>query len=91
MKITMKKKSKIPQFKNRNEEAKFFETHSIASFQDEFKEVKVRFAKNLSEGIHVRLDPNTLATLRREAHEKGVGPTTLARMWIMEQLRSSQR
>ncbi len=83
--------SKIPQFKNKEEEAKFFETHSIASFQDELKTVKVRFAKNLSEGIHVRLDPNTLATLRREAHQKGIGPTTLARMWIMEQLRLSHQ
>ena len=49
----IKKLSKIPQFKNR-EEARFFETHSIAEFQDEFKIVKARFAKNLSEGIHVR-------------------------------------
>lgn len=88
----MKKKiSKIPQFKDKEEEARFFETHSISSFQGEFKPVKTRFAKNLSEGLHIRLDPAALRELRSEANEKGIGPTTLARMWILEQLRSSQR
>jgi hypothetical protein len=56
----------------------------------EFKPVEVRFAKNLSEGLHIRLDEDTLRELRNEAREKGIGPTTLARMWILEQLRSSQ-
>lgn len=81
-----KKISKIPQFKTREEEARFFETHSIADFQKELKHVQVRFAKNLSEGIHVRLDPDTLETLRQKAHKKGIGPTTLVRMWIRERL-----
>lgn len=88
----MKKKiSKIPKFKTREEEAKFFETHSIAHLQDEFRPINVRFAKNLSEGIHVRLDPKTLENLRKEAEEKGIGPTTLVRMWIKEQLYNQQR
>lgn len=82
-------KSRIPEFKNREEEAKFFETHSIADYQDEFKTVKVRFAKNLSEGLHIRLDPETLTKLRVEAKEKGIGPTTLVRMWVKEQLRTA--
>ncbi|MDP3962778.1 MAG: CopG family antitoxin [bacterium] len=87
----MKKKiSKIPQFKSKEEEARFFETHSISSFQNEFKTVKARFAKNLSEGLHIRLDPDALMELRSEAKEKGIGPTTLARMWIMKQLSSSR-
>ncbi len=81
-----KKMSKIPQFKTREEEAKWWETHSFADYQDEFKTVKARFAKNLSEGIHVRLDPDTLETLRKKTNKKGIGPTTLVRMWIMEQL-----
>lgn len=85
----MKKiKSKIPEFKNREQEAKWFDTHDITDYQDEFKTVKTRFAKNLSEGITIRLDPGTLNKLRSRAHKKGVGPTTLARMWIMENLQS---
>lgn len=82
------KKSRIPEFANYEEEAKWFETHSIADYMDEFKTVKARFAKNLSEGLHIRLDPDALMELRNEAKEKGIGPTTLARMWILEQLRS---
>ena len=83
----IKTKSRIPEFKNREEEAKFFEIHSLADYQDEFKTVKVRFAKNLSEGLHIRLDPETLMKLRIEAKEKGIGPTTLVRMWVKEHLR----
>lgn len=83
----IKIKSRIPKFRNREDEAKFFDSHDMADFQDEFKVVKVRFAKNLSEGLHIRLDPETLMKLRVEAKEKGIGPTTLVRMWVKEQLR----
>jgi hypothetical protein len=82
-----KKKKTIPQFKSIQEEAEFWDTHDTAEYEDEFKPVRVRFAKNLSQGITVRLDPDTLGELRALAHEKGIGPTTLARMWILEHLR----
>ena len=88
--IKIKKISKIPSFKSHEEEAKFWETHSVADYIDEFKQVEARFAKNLSEGLHIRLDPDTLMKLRYEAKEKGIGPTTLVRVWIKDQLRSSR-
>jgi len=86
--MTQKKnmRSTIPEFKNREEEAKFFDTHDMADFQDEFKTVKAKFARNLSEGITIRFDEKTLTKLRKIAHERGLGPTTLARMWVMEHL-----
>ena len=84
-------KSRIPKFSSYEEEAGWWETHNLADYQDELKTVKVRFAKNLSEGLHVRLDTATLKRLRQEANEKGIGPTTLVRIWIMDQLRSSQQ
>jgi predicted DNA binding CopG/RHH family protein len=86
MKTKNKKTSKIPKFANREEEAGFWETHSIANFTDELKPVKVYFAKKLSEGITIRFDQNTLNKIRKIAHDKGIGPTTLARMWILEHL-----
>src|SRR5579859_3494680 len=86
MKNKKEKKSRIPEFTNYEEEAKFWETHSIANFMDELKPVKVRFAKNLSEGITIRFDQSTLNKIREIAHQKGLGPTTLARMWIMDHL-----
>jgi predicted DNA binding CopG/RHH family protein len=80
-------KKTIPDFKNRQQEAKFFDTHDMADFQHEFKTVRAKFAKSLSEGITIRFDKPTLEKLREVAQEKGLGPTTLARMWILEHLR----
>lgn len=84
-------KSRIPEFASRQEEAEWFDTHDMADYQDEFKTVKARFAKNLSQGITIRLDPETLTKLRTQAHEKGLGPTTLVRMWILERLKEQER
>jgi len=87
--MTQKKnmRSTIPEFKNREEEAKFFDTHDMADFQDEFKIIKAKFNKNLSSGITIRFDDKTLGKIREIAQEKGIGPTTLARMWILEHLK----
>ena len=52
---------------------------------DEVVEVKVR--KPLDKVIPVRLPADKWEQIRREARELGIGPTTLARMWIMERLR----
>lgn len=84
-----KQKSRIPEFSSYEEEARWWETHNLADYQDEFRTIKVRFAKNLSEGLHIRLDTETLMKLRIEAKEKGIGPTTLVRMWVKEQLRTA--
>jgi predicted DNA binding CopG/RHH family protein len=83
-------KSRIPEFKNHEEEAAWFETHDLADYQEEFRTVKARFSKNLSVGLNVRLDPESLEELRAVAHQKGVGPTTLARMWIKEHLNATR-
>lgn len=83
------KKSGIPEFASREEEAEFWDTHSLADYWDQFRPVHVRFAKNLSEGITVRLDPESLEKVRSLAQAKGIGPTTLIRMWVLEQLKEA--
>jgi len=83
-------KSRIPEFKNREEEAEFWDTHDFTDYQDEFKTVKVRFAKNLSQGLNIRLDITSSLQLRALAHEMGIGPTTLVRMWVLERLREAK-
>ena len=80
-------KRRIPEFASYEEEAEFWDTHSTADYEDEFKPVQVTFAKNLSEGITIRLDPATLQKVRELASEKGIGPTVLMRIWIMERLK----
>lgn len=78
---------RIPQFSSYEEEAAFWDTHDTADFESEFRPVRARFAKQLSTTLNVRLDSDALESLRSEAREKGVGPSTLARMLILEHLR----
>ena len=76
----------IPEFSSIEEEAAFWDAHDTTEFEDDFKPLKVRFAKELSTGLTVHLDAETVEKLRAEAQKKGIGPTTLARMWIQERL-----
>ena len=89
--ITKRVKSRIPTFKTIEEEAEFWDTHSTTEFEDEFEEVKdVQFVVSRGrpkKAITVRVDEETLATLTKEATQKGIGPSTLVRMWILERLK----
>ena len=49
--------------------------------------VHVEVKKPLDKVIPVRLPADKWEQMREEARELGVGPTTLARMWILERLR----
>jgi hypothetical protein len=79
--------SRIPDFKTREEEAEFWDTHEFTEFLDETRPVKLRVRKNLSEGLTVRLDRQDRDELERRAAEQGIGPSTLVRIWIKERLR----
>ena len=81
--------SHVPKFANHKEEATFWDTHDVSDYWHELKPVKVKVSKNLSKGITIRLDEETLEILRQQAHRKGIGPTTLARMWILERLQGN--
>jgi hypothetical protein len=49
--------------------------------------VEIEVKRPLDKVIPIRLPSEKWEELRREARELGVGPTTLARMWILERLR----
>src|ERR671918_3055290 len=83
-------RSRIPDFRSREEEAAFWDTHDFTEFLDETRPVKLRVGKNLSEGLTVRLDRQDREELERRAGELGIGPSTLVRMWIKERLRGTQ-
>lgn len=78
--------SRIPEFQSLEEEAEFWDTHDITDYLDEMRPVKVRYVPNLSAGMTVRLDPADREALGRISAERGIGPSTLARMWIKERL-----
>jgi len=49
--------------------------------------VRVEVKKPLDKVIPVRLPSDKWEQIREEARQLGVGPTTLARMWLLERLR----
>ncbi len=53
--------------------------------------VQVEIKKPLDKVIPVRLSAEKWEELRREARELGIGPTTLARMWLLERLRQKTK
>ena len=53
--------------------------------------VQVEVKKPLDKVIPVRLSAEKWEELRKEAGELGIGPTTLARMWILERLRQKTK
>ncbi|MGH8069789.1 MAG: CopG family antitoxin [Candidatus Entotheonellia bacterium] len=92
--MTKKKPSKpvrIPEFASIEEETAFWDTHSTADYEDEFRPVRARFAKRLSTGVTIRLDPETLEKLRVLAYKQGIGPTTLIRMWVLERIHEKEK
>lgn len=77
----------IPKFKSEREEAKFWKTHAITTFEDDLIEVKnVKFPRPRKRLISLRLDDAMIAQLKRRATKKGLGYLTLIRMWIAERL-----
>jgi predicted DNA binding CopG/RHH family protein len=82
-------KSRIPTFKTVEEEAAFWDTHDLTEFEDELEVVTdVKFVKaKPKRALTVRLEEETMNALTKEAHEKGIGPSTLARMVILEHLK----
>jgi predicted glycoside hydrolase/deacetylase ChbG (UPF0249 family) len=91
MKMTEKKnRRQIPAFANYEEEAAFWDTHDFGDFWEETEPVEIVFSKQLSTNFTVRLSPATLKLLRKHAERKGIAPSTLARMWLVERLREDE-
>lgn len=80
--------SRIPDFASIEEEADFWDTHDLTEFQDELEPVEFEIAKPLKSTwmLSIRLDKETFDALREIAKPKGLGASTLARMWILEEL-----
>jgi hypothetical protein len=57
------------------------------AWEDTDEVVKLEIKKPLDKVIPIRLSSDKWEQIREEARELGVGPSTLARMWILEHLR----
>jgi len=84
-------KSKIPEFKNIAEEAKFWDTHSITDFEDETEDVDIIWEvdKPRDETLVLRVQKGFKDRLKKTARKKGLNASTLARMWLMEKMQTS--
>lgn len=76
----------IKPFKSIDEEANFWDSHSVVDEINDGTLVGFHQA-NKTHTITIRFEPKHLQVLREKAFQRGIGPTTLARMWILEQLR----
>lgn len=88
----MKKKiNEIPKFDNYEEEAKFWHTHSLADYWNEFKNVnlEIELHKPKEETVVLRLQKSIKNKLVGIAKDKGLSVSSLIRIWLMEKLQSS--
>jgi hypothetical protein len=76
---------KIPRFKSPEEEAEFWASHSPLDY-GEWEETELTVARPLIHTLAIRLDAKTIDRLAAASRKKGIGPSTLARMWILERL-----
>lgn len=83
-----KETKRIPRFSSIEEMAEFWDTHDSSEYEHEFEPVEFEIAKPLKSTwmLSIRLDKETFDALRAIAKPKGLGASTLARMWILEEL-----
>ncbi len=76
-------KDLIPQFQTEEQEAEYWDTHSPLDLVAEPKvqEIRVRVPKDRP--ITIRLDSESRVKLNRLAAERGIGPSTFARLILM--------
>jgi len=85
------RKRRIPRFTSYEQEAAFWDSHSLAEFADELEVVEnLRVARPLKHRLSVPLDASTLAELAAMGAQIGVHPSALARQWIIERLRQER-
>lgn len=84
----MAKLKKLPDMSDwtAKEVHEFWKMHSSADYCDQTEEVEVEVARHPHRPISVKLSEQDLKMLKRIARDKGLGYTTLLRIWIEERL-----
>jgi hypothetical protein len=90
---------RLPKFKSYEEEAEFWDTHDAIDLtpldREELRELDAervpgRSRLALSRHLNVRLDELTYAQVEARAHELGIGPSSLVRIWVRDRLREER-
>jgi predicted DNA binding CopG/RHH family protein len=64
----------------------FWKTHSSADYWDETEDIEVDVHRRPRQPVSVKLSEEDVEFLKQMAAEKGMGYTTLLRVWIKEKL-----
>ena len=83
-KKSMYRPDPIPPFKTLDEEAKFWDTHDLSEFGKVPLSKLPLLEKEKEDMLTVRVQKTVKEKLVRVARRKGINPTTLARMWLIE-------
>jgi predicted DNA binding CopG/RHH family protein len=81
----------IPKFASYEEEAHFWDTHDVTDYWEELEPVQMHYAKKPTRPVNVRFDDDALRDIRTLALQRGIGATTLIRMWALEKLREEKQ
>ena len=77
--------AKIPQFKSDRETARFWDTHSLADFDDQTHEVEMTFDPSARRSV-VGIETELMAEIRRIAKERQVSTQTLVNVWLRQRV-----
>jgi len=90
----MNKPKPIKSFKNLEEEAKFWDTHDITKLM---KNPNTPLSKLLpldqekQEVMTLRLQKSVKGKIDKIARTKGINPSTLSRMWLIEKIQEYEK
>lgn len=69
----------------------FWARHELTEFDEDLKPADVMALRPADQVVAVRLNKDDVVAIKRIARGKGVGYTTLIRMWVREKLDSAGR
>jgi len=79
------KRSSISQARTLEEMADFWDTHSLADYDDQTYEVEMTFDPS-ARRTYVGIEPELLDDLRRVAHQRRVSTQTLINLWLRQRV-----
>ena len=68
--------------------ADFWDTHSLADYEDQTGEVE--FEVRARPRHRITLDPDVYAQIEKQDHTRGILPETLVNLWLAERLQNAE-
>ncbi len=81
-------KPKVPTFKSKDDERKYWAIHSAAEFIDTLPEVEIEIIAPRHRREQIALPAADLEAIKKLAKRKGVPHQRLTQMWLRERLKN---